>query len=101
MKVEDREDFMKSMEREMKNLTTEDVWKIIPKSSLPTSARIIQLIWSLKIKRNPFGELIKNKARLCVHGGIQREGIDFHNTFAPVVNWSAIRLIIIMAEMTG
>ena len=31
MKSEDCEDFMKSMEKEMKYLTTEDVWEIIPK----------------------------------------------------------------------
>ena len=30
---------------------------------------------------------------------MQREGIGFHNTFAPVVNWSTVRLIIMMSEM--
>ena len=85
----------------MKYFTTEDVWEIITKSSLPTSAHIIQLIWSFKRKRNPFGYLIKHKARLCVHGGMQQEGIDFHNTFAPVVNWYTVRLIIMMSEMNG
>ena len=80
MKADDRENFMKEMEKEIKDLTTEDVWEILPKSSLPTSAHIIQLIRSFKIKRNPFGELIKHKARLCVHGVMQRDGIHFHNT---------------------
>ena len=32
---------------------------------------------------------------------MQQEGIDFHNTFAPVVNWSIVRLIIMMADMAG
>ena len=32
---------------------------------------------------------------------MQREGINFHNKFAPVVNWSTVRLIIMMAEMAG
>ena len=41
MKADDCEDFMKAMEKEMKYLTTEDVWEIITKSSLPTSAYII------------------------------------------------------------
>ena len=30
---------------------------------------------------------------------MQREGIDFYSTFATVVNWSTVRLIIMMAEM--
>ena len=40
MKVDDSEGFMKAMKKE-KNLTIEDVWEILPKSSLPTSAHII------------------------------------------------------------
>ena len=101
MKADDCEDFMTVMEKEIKYLTTEYVWGIFPKSSLPTSAHIIQLIWRFKIKRNPFGELIKHNPCLCVHGGMQREYIDFHNTFSPVVNWYTVKLIIIMADMAG
>ena len=32
---------------------------------------------------------------------MQRGVIDSHNTFAPVVNWSTIRSIIMIAEMDG
>ena len=78
-------------------MTTEDVWEILPKLSLPTSGHIIQLIWSFKRIMNPFVELIKHKACLCVHGGMQREGIYFHNAFTPAINWSTVRLIIMMA----
>ena len=48
-------------------------------------------------KRNPFRELIKHKAHVFVHDGM----IDCHNIFAPVVNWSTVRLIIMMAEIAG
>ena len=91
MESDDREDFMKAMGKEIKYLTTEDVWVIFSKSSLPNSAHIIWLIWSFKRKRNIFGCLIKHKARLCVHRVMKREGIGFHNTFSPVVNWSTVR----------
>ena len=97
MKSDDCEDFMKVMKKEIKYLTTEDVWEIIPKSFLPTSAHIIRLIWSFKIKINSFEELIKHKARLCVHGGM----IDFHNKFEPVVNWSTLSLTMTMVDMDG
>ena len=80
-------------------MTTEDVWEILPKSSLPTLAPITRLIWIFKRKRNPFGEIIEHKDRLCVHGGLQQEGIDLHNTFAPVFNWGTVRLLVMMAEM--
>ena len=32
---------------------------------------------------------------------MQQEGIDLHNTFAPVVNWSTVRLLVMMDEMAG
>ena len=41
MKSDHCEDFMKAMEREIKYLTTEDVWEILQKLSLPNSAHII------------------------------------------------------------
>ena len=53
MKADDSEDFMKAMEKETKYLTTEDVWEILPKSSLPTSAPIIRLIWIFNKKKKP------------------------------------------------
>ena len=43
--------------------------------------------------------MIKQKARLCVYGGMQEEGVYFLNKFAPIVNWSTVRLIIMMADM--
>ena len=71
MKDDDQRDFMKAMEKEIKYLNTEYVWEILPISSLPISAHMIGLLWSFKGKINPFGELIKHKDRLCVHGGMQ------------------------------
>ena len=52
MKSDNREDFMKAMEKELKYLTTKYVWGILPKSSLPTSAHIIRFIQSFRKKKN-------------------------------------------------
>ena len=50
---------------------------------------------------NVFGELIKHKACLCVYSGMQREVIDLHNAFTPVINCSTVGLIIMMVEIDG
>ena len=39
----------------------------------------------------------KLKARLCAGGHRQIEGVDYFETYAPVVNWNTVRLLVIMA----
>lgn len=39
----------------------------------------------------------KFKARFCARGDQQLEGIDYFETWAPVVQWSTIRIVMIIA----
>ena len=55
----------------------------------------------MKRKRNPLGEIVKYKARLCAHGGQTVQGIHFDNTFAPVVTWTTIRFLLILSLIYG
>ena len=41
------------------------------------------------------GEITKHKARLNLHGGKQELGMTYYDTYAPVVTWFAIRLMIV------
>jgi hypothetical protein len=56
-------------------------------------------VWSFKRKRHPDGSLKKYKARLCCHGGQQQFGLNYWDTYAPVVSWSSIRIIIIISKL--
>ena len=47
------------------------------------------------------GELLKHKARLCVHGGMQRKGIDYWHAYAPVVNWSTVKIVLTLTQLAG
>ena len=38
----------------------------------------------------------KFKARFCARGDQQLEGIDFFETYAPVVQWTTVRLMLIL-----
>ena len=50
----------------------------------------------MRRKRNPTsGEIVKHKARLNLHGGIQKYGVNYYETRDPVVTWFAIRLMIV------
>ena len=54
-----------------------------------------------KCKRFPDGLIKKFKARFCARGGMQLKGIDFFETYAPVVQWTTIRLMFILEVLLG
>ena len=41
-------------------------------------------------------EITKHKARLNLHGGKQAYGMNYYETYTPVVTWFAVRLMIVM-----
>ena len=57
----------------------------------------LPMVWSMKRKRNPIGEVIKWKARLCAGGHRSKEFVDYWDTYSPVVSWQTIRLIFTLA----
>ena len=101
MAAPDKEEFLQAMKKEINDLTEDNVWRLELKKNIPPQAKLIRLIWSFKRKRNPIGELLKHKARLCVHGGMQTKGVDYWHTYAPVVNWSTVRLVLLLTELAG
>jgi hypothetical protein len=72
MKQDDKMNFVQAMEKEITDHEERSHWSIVTRSTLPKSARPIKAIWSFKRKRKPDGELLKHKARLCAHGGMQQ-----------------------------
>ncbi len=68
---------------------------------MPSDTKTIMSIWSFKRKHYPDGTLNKHKARLCVHGGMQTWGQNYWETYAPVVNWASICLILAIAKIHG
>ena len=56
----------------------------------PRGANVLQSTWAFKRKRYPDGRLRKYKARFCVQGDQQIQGIDVFDTYAPVVSWITV-----------
>lgn len=62
---------------------------------------MIDCKWVFRIKRKSNGTIDRYKARLVPKGFKQRYGIDYENTFSPVVKAATIRLILSIAVLRG
>ena len=100
MKEDDRDEFIKAMIKELEDHRSRGHWKLVPRSEIG-DAPTIQSVWSFKRKRRPDGSLLKHKARLCAHGGMQEYGVNYWDTYAPVVNWISIRMMLTLSVIHG
>ncbi|KAA0067607.1 retrotransposon protein, putative, Ty1-copia subclass [Cucumis melo var. makuwa] len=83
------------MEVELFSLHKNQTWSLVPK---PLNQKLIQSKWIYKIKPGTWGNSKpRYKARLVAKGYTQKEGVDFHEVFSPVVRHSSIRLILSIA----
>ena len=95
MKSEQVDDWIQAAEGELSELSTKGTWTEMHKKDLPPGANVLPGTWALKVKRFPDGRFRKFKARYCVRGDKQLEGIDYHQTYAPVVSWLSVRMLLI------
>jgi len=79
------------MKREYDALQANKTWTLVQR---PPSARVITGKWVFKHKLNPDGTLERYKARWVVRGFNQRPGVDFGETFSPVVKPATIRAVL-------
>ncbi|KAL7531887.1 hypothetical protein ACHAXR_006610 [Thalassiosira sp. AJA248-18] len=87
------------LEKEINDHESRGHWSIVHRDTLPKTAKLIKAIWSIKRKRAPDGSLLKHKARMCAHGGMQQWGDSYWETYSPVINMLSVRLILAIAKI--
>ena len=87
-------------QEELNQFEKSKVWTLVP---LLKGHSIISTRWVFQNKLDESGKLIKKKeeARLVVHGYNEQKGIDYDETFAPVVRLEAIKMLLAFAVYKG
>jgi hypothetical protein len=98
----DCDGYLDAMELEMAQLRAKKTRTVVPRTeALALGANIIGSTWVLKRKRYPDGSVRKLKARLCARGDQQVHGVDYFDTYAPVVSWTTVRTLLTMSCLLG
>lgn len=83
-----------AMTEEYKSLEINKTWTLV---DLPQGKKTIKAKWVFKTKVDDNGQVVRYKARLVAKGYSQRYGIDYTETYSPVVRYTSIRYLLAMA----
>jgi hypothetical protein len=72
--------------------------KVVQRANITAATKVVPSVWSMKRKRRiDTREVYKWKARLNIHGGKQEYGVHYWEMYAPVVQWTSIRMCLILS----
>ncbi|GJR76087.1 retrotransposon protein, putative, ty1-copia subclass [Tanacetum coccineum] len=87
-------EWRQAMKEEYDALMKNGTWSLVPRAS---TTNVVDGKWVYRLKRDKNGAIIRYKARFVAKGFRQQPGIDFHETFSPVVKSTTIRAVLSLA----
>uniref|UniRef100_A0A2N9GLJ4 Reverse transcriptase Ty1/copia-type domain-containing protein n=1 Tax=Fagus sylvatica TaxID=28930 RepID=A0A2N9GLJ4_FAGSY len=84
-----------AMQEEFAALQQQGTWSLVLP---PPHKNVVGCKWVYKLKHNSNGTIARYKARLVAKGFHQQQGVDYAETFSPVIKPPTVRLILSLAE---
>ncbi|KAE8898762.1 hypothetical protein PF005_g27114 [Phytophthora fragariae] len=89
-----------AMLTELKLLSDHKTWRLVSRAKAKKS-KVITCRWVFAVKRDERGRVKRFKARLVIHGFKQELGVNYTETYAPVIRFETIRAAIYYAMQRG
>ncbi|XP_055527642.1 uncharacterized protein LOC129720218 [Wyeomyia smithii] len=90
----DAECWKKAMYDEYDALMSNRTWTL---TELPPDRKAIKCKWVFKTKHDANGNVDRHNAHLVIKGYSQRKGVDYTDTYSPVVRHSSLRYLFALA----
>ncbi|KAH9769757.1 retrovirus-related pol polyprotein from transposon RE2 [Citrus sinensis] len=88
--------WLQAMKEEYDALIKNNTWTLVPRQ---VDQHVVGNKWVYRIKYNTNGSVAKYKARLVAKGFQQVAGVNYFETFSPVVKSTTVRVILSLAVM--
>uniref|UniRef100_A0A2N9I5H9 Integrase catalytic domain-containing protein n=1 Tax=Fagus sylvatica TaxID=28930 RepID=A0A2N9I5H9_FAGSY len=86
--------WLAAMDEEIQALQTNRTWILVPR---PANTNIVGSKWVFRTKYLPDGSIERLKARLVAKGYTQVPGLDYTDTFSPVIKATTVRVVLSLA----
>ena len=98
MKTPEADKWKIAIENELKSLRDNRTWVVVDK---PENVKPLQSRLVFKLKLNANGGVERYKARLVARGDQQIEGVNYQETFSPVMDMATVRVIFAFGVIWG
>lgn len=87
-------EWKQAADAEYESLTENNTWELV---ELPEERKAIACKWVFRVKYDQQGKVDRFKGRLVAKGFSQKYGIDYDETYSPVVRFTSIRVLLAWA----
>ena len=93
----DRDKWLEGAEAELNSLREMGVYKLVPRSEVPTNRSVLRGKFVCQLKRNEIGDPVRHKVRWVAKGFQQVWGRDFSKTTSPTTRLESLHVILHIA----